>query len=303
MRIPQRNRVPLTRSALMRRDNYKCAYCGRHAGDRPRDPAQPGRRAHLGELRRLLQDLQPPQGGPVSIGDRLEPAGRPRRSQGRTLAAHRRPVRRRPPVGGLPRRYRCCLARPPNGCRLGLPVSGASRRPRPINLSGGAERRGGHGLRPRLSPPSAVKANAGFRRLTANAGITSPRISSRADADVTARPFLTGPRRRPTTDDPPPTTHHRRPTTDDPAVADLSATPATPIACSPGAGGRAALRICGGCGLSAGVGRCRSMARFPAGSWPRRGGGRSPPGCSGLWVRAGLGGWARAARDADFSLG
>ena len=31
VRIPYRNRVPLTRAALMRRDNYKCAYCGRHA--------------------------------------------------------------------------------------------------------------------------------------------------------------------------------------------------------------------------------------------------------------------------------
>ena len=31
VRIPPRNRVPLTRAALMRRDNYKCAYCGRHA--------------------------------------------------------------------------------------------------------------------------------------------------------------------------------------------------------------------------------------------------------------------------------
>src|SRR5580658_3479870 len=31
IRIPQRNRVPLTRAALMRRDNYKCAYCARHA--------------------------------------------------------------------------------------------------------------------------------------------------------------------------------------------------------------------------------------------------------------------------------
>src|SRR6201986_2495778 len=30
VRIPQRNRVPLTRAALMRRDNYRCAYCGRH---------------------------------------------------------------------------------------------------------------------------------------------------------------------------------------------------------------------------------------------------------------------------------
>ena len=31
VRIPYRNRVPLTRAALMRRDNYKCAYCGRRA--------------------------------------------------------------------------------------------------------------------------------------------------------------------------------------------------------------------------------------------------------------------------------
>ena len=31
VRIPQRYRVPLTCAALMRRDNYKCAYCGRHA--------------------------------------------------------------------------------------------------------------------------------------------------------------------------------------------------------------------------------------------------------------------------------
>ena len=31
VRVPYRNRVPLTRAALMRRDNYKCAYCGRRA--------------------------------------------------------------------------------------------------------------------------------------------------------------------------------------------------------------------------------------------------------------------------------
>lgn len=31
VRIPFRTRVPLTRAALMRRDNYKCAYCGRKA--------------------------------------------------------------------------------------------------------------------------------------------------------------------------------------------------------------------------------------------------------------------------------
>jgi 5-methylcytosine-specific restriction endonuclease McrA len=29
IRIPYRNRVPLTRAALMRRDNYRCVYCGR----------------------------------------------------------------------------------------------------------------------------------------------------------------------------------------------------------------------------------------------------------------------------------
>lgn len=31
VRIPFRSRVPLTRTALMRRDDYRCAYCGRRA--------------------------------------------------------------------------------------------------------------------------------------------------------------------------------------------------------------------------------------------------------------------------------
>jgi 5-methylcytosine-specific restriction endonuclease McrA len=31
VRIPYRNRVPLTRAALMRRDDYRCAYCDRKA--------------------------------------------------------------------------------------------------------------------------------------------------------------------------------------------------------------------------------------------------------------------------------
>ena len=31
VRVPYRNRVPLTRAALMRRDNYLCAYCGAKA--------------------------------------------------------------------------------------------------------------------------------------------------------------------------------------------------------------------------------------------------------------------------------
>lgn len=31
IRVPHRSRVPLTRAALMRRDNYLCAYCGSKA--------------------------------------------------------------------------------------------------------------------------------------------------------------------------------------------------------------------------------------------------------------------------------
>ena len=31
IRVPHRSRVPLTRAALMRRDNYLCAYCGAKA--------------------------------------------------------------------------------------------------------------------------------------------------------------------------------------------------------------------------------------------------------------------------------
>jgi 5-methylcytosine-specific restriction endonuclease McrA len=31
VRVPYRSRVPLTRGALMRRDNYLCGYCGRRA--------------------------------------------------------------------------------------------------------------------------------------------------------------------------------------------------------------------------------------------------------------------------------
>ncbi len=31
VKVPFRGRVPLTRAALMRRDNYRCVYCGRRA--------------------------------------------------------------------------------------------------------------------------------------------------------------------------------------------------------------------------------------------------------------------------------
>ena len=55
VRLPHRSRVPLTRAALMRRDNYLCAYCGTKADTIDHvDPPQPGRGPRLGELRRLL---------------------------------------------------------------------------------------------------------------------------------------------------------------------------------------------------------------------------------------------------------
>ena len=102
VRVPYRNRVPLTRAALMRRDNYRCAYCGRRAGDhRPRDPAQPGRPARLGELRGVLHHLQPPKGRPAARGTRLDAGGAASGTTRRPLEARGRSSRRRPPVGRL----------------------------------------------------------------------------------------------------------------------------------------------------------------------------------------------------------
>ncbi len=57
VRVPYRNRVPLTRAALMRRDNYRCAYCGRRA--ETIDHVIPRSRggAHAWEADRLLEEL------------------------------------------------------------------------------------------------------------------------------------------------------------------------------------------------------------------------------------------------------
>ena len=63
----------------------------RRAGrdDRPRHPAQPWRTAQLDELRRLLRQVQPPQGGPAALGDRLAAARRPAGAARPALAAAR----------------------------------------------------------------------------------------------------------------------------------------------------------------------------------------------------------------------
>ena len=99
VRVPYRNRVPLTRAALMRRENYRCAYCGRRA--ETIDHVIPGAAAaaRLGELRRVLHDLQSSQGRPPARGTRLDLAVPP--TTRRPLAAGGRSIRRRPPVGRL----------------------------------------------------------------------------------------------------------------------------------------------------------------------------------------------------------
>ena len=81
VRIPHRSRVPLTRGALMRRDNYLCAYCGRKAETIDHvDPAQQRRPARVGELCGLLHALQPQQGRPADRGTRLDHEPHPGRA-------------------------------------------------------------------------------------------------------------------------------------------------------------------------------------------------------------------------------
>ena len=102
VRVPYRNRVPLTRAALMRRDNYRCAYCGRRAETIDHViPRSRGGAARLGELRRVLHHLQPPQGRPPARGTRLDAAGAASSTTRRPLEASGRTARRRPPVGRL----------------------------------------------------------------------------------------------------------------------------------------------------------------------------------------------------------
>ena len=86
VRVPYRNRVPLTRAALMRRDNYRCAYCGRRAETID----------HV-----VLHHLQPSQGRPPALRTRLDARGAARSTTRRPLETGGRTTRRRPPVGRL----------------------------------------------------------------------------------------------------------------------------------------------------------------------------------------------------------
>ena len=81
VRVPRDvHRRKITRKAVLARDDWTCQYCGSRANradGRPRDPAQPRRHVGLGEHRRLLRPVQPPQGQPPPPRDRDAPAQRP----------------------------------------------------------------------------------------------------------------------------------------------------------------------------------------------------------------------------------
>ena len=75
-----RPRVKLSRREIFARDRHTCQYCGRadpRPDARPRRAAPPRRRAHVGEPRRRLQGVQPPQGRQDARGGAAAPrAGR-----------------------------------------------------------------------------------------------------------------------------------------------------------------------------------------------------------------------------------
>ena len=68
VRVPREaHRRKITRRAVLARDAWTCQYCGsRKSGPhrRPRHPPQPRWQVGLGEHRRRLRHLQPPQGQP-----------------------------------------------------------------------------------------------------------------------------------------------------------------------------------------------------------------------------------------------
>ena len=82
-----RPRVKLTRREVFARDRHTCQYCGRAGARpdaRPHRAAPPRRRAHLGQPRRGVQGLQPPQGRQDARGGAHAPAARARSSRAAT---------------------------------------------------------------------------------------------------------------------------------------------------------------------------------------------------------------------------
>ena len=84
VRVPRdSHKRKITRRAVFARDGWQCMYCG--AADdpdrRPRDPALQGRLLGLGQHRRVVRAVQPPQGRPllphqVNMHPRVKPRSR-----------------------------------------------------------------------------------------------------------------------------------------------------------------------------------------------------------------------------------
>ena len=92
VRIPRdTHKRKITRRAVFARDGWQCQYCGARTtpDGRPRDPALQGRRLGLGQHRRLLRAVQPPQGRPAAAPDQHAPA----REAAHAGRAHLHPAR------------------------------------------------------------------------------------------------------------------------------------------------------------------------------------------------------------------
>ena len=92
VRVPRdSHKRKITRRAVFARDGWMCMYCGAQdlADRRPRDPAVQGRRLGLGQHRRLLRALQPPQGRPAAAPGQHAPA----HQAAHAVRAHLHPAR------------------------------------------------------------------------------------------------------------------------------------------------------------------------------------------------------------------
>ena len=92
VRVPHRNRVPLSRRAVFARDGHRCQYCNRAAENIdhvvPRVARRPPR---LGQRGRVVPVVQRPQGGPPPRRGRPAAPHPPRGAQGEPLGRrHRR---------------------------------------------------------------------------------------------------------------------------------------------------------------------------------------------------------------------
>ena len=71
VRVPFRATAPLSRRAVFARDHHRCQYCGSNAENLDHVvPRSRGGTALLGQRRRVVPELQRPQGRPAAVGVR-----------------------------------------------------------------------------------------------------------------------------------------------------------------------------------------------------------------------------------------